>query len=138
MNKSKRVKILAEVIYNLFKRADSEEKKREVIKKIAAYLVKKRLLFLVPKLKTELESIEKKDKGILEGDLTSASHIDPEREQKIVKWISDYFKKGGENIKINFKEDKSLLGGFVFKTESVLIDKSLRSKLNQLSKKLTL
>lgn len=73
--------------------------------------------------------------GIVDATITSSVELPDEAVANI---ISEIEKKTGKKIKANLNIDPSILGGFVVKMGNTLLDLSLKTKLDAITKSATL
>ena len=55
---------------------------------------------------------------------------------EVTKILKEQIKNFGTNLKLNFEHDPSLIGGLIIQIGSVMIDTSIKSKLQQLETKM--
>jgi len=129
--------VLAKAIYSVYEATKNKEEEGNLSKSFARMLARKNLLYLVPKICKALEDLEKEKKGIVDVEIVSAKELTGKDKEKIEKWFSDKINKDKGKINTFFTVDESIIGGFTIRTKDVLIDRSIKTKLHQLSKKIT-
>ena len=72
-------------------------------------------------------------KGEIIAKLKAAKQLNDEEINNIKKDLTENF---GTNLKLNFEHDPSLIGGLIIQIGSVMIDTSIKSKLQQLETKM--
>lgn len=87
-----------------------------------------RLFALPDMIKAFLSLIEEKE-GQVTVEVTTARELAKEQREEISSELGSAL---GKTIKLQVKEDASLLGGMMVKVGSLLIDSSLRTKVQQL------
>jgi F0F1-type ATP synthase delta subunit len=70
--------------------------------------------------------------GELNLEITSAFNLDNNQISSIEGYISDMLKIPKNNINTTLNNDPSIIGGFKVKTPVVEVDRSIKTKLNQL------
>ena len=78
-------------------------------------------------------SICSNKRGEVEAKLISAKKLDNSEIDKIKIELSKNF---GKNIKLNFKHDESIIGGLVIQVGSIMIDSSIKNKLQKIQSKM--
>ena len=102
-----------------------------ILKKFLGYLSLKNRLFFLNQIVDSFLNFLSKDKGELKAKLLSSKELTKSELEKIQTELSDDFKSP---IKIEYKYDKSLLGGLVLQVGSIMVDTSIKTKLKQLEK----
>ena len=82
------------------------------------------------KIINEFIKIWHKEQGVVEAEVLSGRLLD----NKIAKLLNNYISEvsGARDVLINFKVDKSILGGVIIKYRDKILDGSLRMQLNEL------
>ena len=83
-------------------------------------------------LKTFIEICSEK-RGELKAEIKSAKLLNQEEIKKITDELSNNFKS---QIKLNYIQDESLIGGLVVQVGSTMIDTSIKSKLQQIENRM--
>ena len=96
-------------------------------------IIKKRIFFLEQIVEEFLKLISTK-RGEISGSLISAKKIDDKTILDIEKEISSNIKR---SIKLKSKIDESLVGGIVIQIGSLMIDTSIKNKLQKYKKLMT-
>ena len=55
---------------------------------------------------------------------------------EVTKILKEQIKNFGSNLKLKFKYDPSLLGGLIVQVGSIMIDTSIKNKLQQIENKM--
>ncbi len=95
-------------------------------------IVKRRFFYLEKILKSFLEICSEK-RGEIKAEIQSAKELSNE---DITKITEDLAKNFSSKMKLNFKYDKSLIGGLILKIGSTMVDTSVKNKLQQIEKKM--
>ena len=88
---------------------------------------KRRISFIIKIIESFLKLCSKK-RGELKGSLISAKELSKSELDDLSKDLS---KSVGSNLKINYKIDKELIGGFKLQLGSFMIDTSIKNKLKR-------
>ncbi len=108
-------------------------KLNQLLKKFLSFVVSKRRFFYIEKILKDFISICSGSRGEIQAELTAAKNLD---ENEINKIKDDLASNYGSNIKLNYKNDPSLIGGLIIKVGSTMIDTSIKNKLQQIEKKM--
>lgn len=118
------------------------EDKKEVLKKVMGdanpYLVnfmmllvdKRRIVFLEPIVEQYLSLLRKLNQTVL-AEVTSATRLDREQEDKIVEKVKRIVE--ARDVELKTTVDPNLIGGVIIKVGSKVIDASLRGQLRRIS-----
>ena len=120
---------LSEVINKI-----TEKNKFDVLfKNFLNFLIQKRRFFFVESiLKSFIETCSKK-RGELKAELKSAKELSSNEITKITDELTQNFKF---KIKLNYKHDKSLIGGLIMQVGSIMVDTSIKNKLQQIKNRM--
>ena len=105
----------------------------QLLKKFLSFIISKRRFFYIEKILKDFISICSGSRGEIQAELTAAKNLD---ENEINKIKDDLASNYGSNIKLNYKNDPSLIGGLIIKVGSTMIDTSIQNKLQQIEKKM--
>jgi len=105
----------------------------ELLKKFISFLIKKRRFFYVEKIFNDYLEVCSKSRGEINAELLAAKELNEEEITKVKNELADNF---GSNIKLNYKQDPSLIGGLVLKVGSTMVDTSIKNKLQQIEKQM--
>ena len=104
-----------------------------LLKNFLNFLIQKRRLFFLERiLQSFIETCSKK-RGELKAELKSAKELSNEELTKIMEELTKNF---SSKIKLNYKYDKSLIGGLVLQIGSTMVDTSIKNKLQQIENKM--
>ena len=122
-----KVKLVEEFVAYL----DVEDK--ELAKELITFLIKHHLFRYLPIIirlyQYELETVL----GTARAEVVTASPLPEEIEKQLVETLEEKLKK---KLQVEFKVDPSLIGGFVVKTTSFVVDASVRDLLRELAMKI--
>ncbi len=118
INPTKKKKILLEIL-----------RKTNLCENFSSFLVtlaNNGKLFLLKKIFIEFNNLLDKKNGVLEVTVTTVDSIDKTVQKKIQSSLEKTL-----NCKIKLKQinDKSIIGGIILKVNSIMIDNSIRNKL---------
>ena len=105
----------------------------DLLKKFLNFLVIKRRFFYVEKILKDFVMICSKNRGEISAKLTVAKKLNENEINKIKDELSQNF---GSNVKLNYSYDPDLIGGLIMQIESVMIDTSIKNKLQQIENKM--
>ena len=104
-----------------------------LLSKFLGFLISKRRFFYVEKiLKNFIETCSKK-RGEIKAELVAAKEMS---ENEINRIKEDLTKSFDSKIRLNFKNDPSLIGGLIIQVGSTMIDTSIRNKLQKIENKM--
>ena len=104
-----------------------------LLKKFLNFLVMKRRFFYVEKILKNFVMICSKNRGEISAKLTVAKELNENEINKIKDELSQNF---GSSIKLNYNYDPNLIGGLIMQVESVMIDTSIKNKLQKIENKM--
>ena len=104
-----------------------------LLTKFLNFLISKRRFFYVEKiLKDFLETCSKK-RGEIKAELIAAKDLN---ENEINKIKDELAKNFSSKIKLNYKNDPSLIGGLIVQVGSTMVDTSIKNKLQQIENRM--
>ena len=110
-----------------------EYKLNELLTKFLNFLTTKRRFFYTEKiLKSFIETCSIK-RGELKAELTSAKDLNKNEIDKIKDELAKNF---SSKIKLNYRHDKSLIGGLIVQVGSTMVDTSIKNKLQQIENRM--
>ena len=104
-----------------------------LLKKFLNFLVMKRRFFYVEKILKDFILICSKNRGEISAKLTVAKELSENQINKIKNDLSQNF---GSDVKLNYNYDPGLIGGLIMQIESVMIDTSIKNKLQKIENKM--
>ena len=104
-----------------------------LLKKFLNFLVMKRRFFYVEKILKDFVTICSKNRGEISAKLTVAKELNENEINKIKNDLSQNF---GADVKLNYNYDPDLIGGLIMQVESVMIDTSIKNKLQKIETKM--
>ena len=120
---------LLKVITNI----SDNNKFEKLFKNFLSFLIiKKRFFYLKQILKSFIEICSQK-RGELKAELKSSKELSSD---EILKITDELTKNFSSKIKLNYKHDKSLIGGLIVQVGSTMVDTSIKNKLKQIENKM--
>ena len=101
----------------------------EIFLKFLKLLIFKRRLFFLEKILKDFLLICSSKRGEIIAKLTSAKELNKNDLENITNSLKDNF---GSNLKLKFNHDPSILGGLILQVGSIMIDTSIKNKLQQI------
>ena len=101
----------------------------EIFVKFFKLLIKKRRLFFLEKILKDFITICSIQRGEVIAKLTSAKELSNSELENIKNSLKDNF---GTNLKLKFNHDPSIIGGLIIQVGSIMIDTSIKNKLQQI------
>ena len=118
---------------NALNKISEKYKLNELLTKFLTFLISKRRFFYVDKiLKSFAETCSVK-RGELKAELTSAKDLSEKEINNIKEELTKNF---SSKIKLNYKNDKSLIGGLIVQVGSTMVDTSIKNKLQQIENRM--
>ena len=98
---------------------------------VLEYLIDINAMALIPEIKRLYEIELEKLMRMLRGELILPKKLDKRTLERIRKSINKLLNR---EIEIEIKEDPSIIGGFVFKTQAYVLDISVKTQLEKLAR----
>jgi len=112
-------------------KSDLEEK--ELVKELVGFLIKHKAFKYIPLIirsyQYELENVL----GTLKAEIETATELPEEIKKKLLETLE---KKLGKKVEAEFKVNPELIGGFVVKTTSFVVEASVKDLLRELALKI--
>ena len=105
----------------------------KLLKNFTNFLVIKRRFFFVEQILNNFIEICSEKRGELKTEIKSAKNLSKDEIDKIKDELSKHFTS---KIKLNYKYDESLIGGLMVQVGSMMIDTSIKNKLQQIENKM--
>ncbi len=122
----------AEALYDLTKEKDKEEIKK-IISKFVIELRDNNDAGLADKILWQFENVYNQKEGLQKVEITSAQKLNDSLKKQIVKIFAE---STGKEIEMEENIDEALIGGFRAKVGDILLDNSVRNRLQTLKNKL--
>ena len=97
-------------------------------------LAQNRRLGFLPEIAALFEQMKAEVENAVEVEVTSATALSPDQESRYAAALQ---KKLGRNVRLRTKVDQGLLGGAVLKAGDLVIDGSIKGRLDRLATELT-
>ena len=104
-----------------------------LLKNFLSFLIKKRRFFFIEQILKSFIEICSRKRGELKAELKSAKELSNDEITKITEELTKNF---SSKIKLNYKYDKSLIGGLVLQVGSAMVDTSIKNKLQQIENRM--
>ena len=104
-----------------------------LLKNFLSFLIKKRRFFFIEQILKSFIEICSRKRGELKAELKSAKELSNDEITKITEELTKNFRS---KIKLNYKYDKSLIGGLVVQVGSTMVDTSIKNKLQQIENRM--
>jgi F-type H+-transporting ATPase subunit delta len=105
----------------------------DLLKNFMTFLIKKKRFFYLEKiLKSFIETCSNK-RGEVKAEIQSAKELSSDEIKKITEELTQNF---SSKMKLNYKHDKSLIGGLIVKIGSTMVDTSIKNKLQQIENRM--
>jgi F-type H+-transporting ATPase subunit delta len=106
----------------------SSDEMAVVLDNFLSILKRDNCLSQVEKIISYFNSFWQKEYSLVEAEITTAESLEP----SLKKEITDYLigKSKADKIKIDEKENKKIIGGFIVKYGDKIIDASVKNKIN--------
>ncbi len=108
----------------------SKVKDNDSLKNLISLLANNKRLKLLPEIKTLYEAHRAEQEKTLEVDVISFSAVSPAQQKQLIESLSQRLQR---KVSLEITIDPSLLGGAVIRAGDLVIDGSVRGKLNKLS-----
>jgi F-type H+-transporting ATPase subunit delta len=104
-------------------------KLNSLLSKFLGFLVSKRRFFYVKSILEDFVDTCSKKRGEVKAELISSKELSGDQVNKIKDGLSQNF---NAKIKLDYKYDKGLIGGLVIQVGSIMVDTSIKNKLQQI------
>ena len=121
--------ITQEVLNNIINKIQENFQFDALFKNFLNFLILKRRFFYIKQILRSFNEICSKKRGELKAEINSAKKLSQDEINKISSELSSSFKS---KIKLNYNYDESLIGGMVVQVGSIMIDTSIKNKLQQI------
>lgn len=109
-------------------------KSQSIYAKFIELIVKNNRENFIKGMAIAYQSLYRKENGIAQVEITSAKPLTDTELDKIKKVITNY--ENGKVLEFTQKVDSDIIGGFIVKIDSVLLDASIKNELKKLRLKL--
>ena len=108
-------------------------KLNNLLTKFLSFLISKRRFFYIEKILEDFVDTCSKNRGEVKAELVSSKELS---DQEISEIKDDLSKNFSSKIKLNYRYDKSLIGGLVVQVGSIMVDTSIKNKLQQIENRM--
>lgn len=124
----------AQVLFDLIKTSETGQL-NAVIEDFVKLLIDHNQVSQIDKIISKFEELWNKENKIIKAEIFSAKKLDDD----VINLLKQYIKKQtqSEEIKLETKVRKSLIGGFVIRYQDKIVDASLKNRIRQLKSKLS-
>jgi F-type H+-transporting ATPase subunit delta len=120
-------------LISVIKKISENYKINDLLNNFITFLVKKKRFFYLDQILKNFIEICSEKRGEIKAEIQSAKELSNEEINKIT---DDLAKNFSSKIKLNYKHDKSLIGGLIVKVGSIMVDTSIKNKLQQIENKM--
>ncbi len=106
---------------------------KRAIERFVELLASRHELDLAPKVLEAVEREARKAEGVLEVSVSTADELSEDRRERLEKAFA---KATGKSVEMRWKTDASLIGGAVIRYDDILLDASLKGRLDRLKQQL--
>ena len=118
---------------NVILKISEKFKINNLLTKFLSFLISKRRFFYVEKILQYFIEICSKKRGEIKAELTAAKELTEKEINSIKEELSKNF---SSKIKLNYKYDSSLIGGLVIQVGSIMVDTSIKYKLQKIKNRM--
>ena len=101
--------------------------------KFLSFLISKRRFFFVQLILQDFVNTCSQKRGEVKAELISSKELSRDQIDQIKNDLSQNF---NSKIKLDYKFDKSLIGGLIIQVGSIMVDTSIKNKLQQIENKM--
>ncbi len=120
-------------LFSVINKISENYKIDNLLKNFMLFLVRKRRFFYLEKILKRFIEICSEKRGEVKAEIQSAKELSNEEIKKISEELAKNF---SSKMKLNYKYDKSLIGGLIVKIGSTMVDTSIKSKLKQIENRM--
>ena len=122
-----------EDLFKVIKTISENNKFENLFINFLSFLIQKRRFFFIERILKSFIEICSRKRGELKAELKSAKELSNEEIAKITEELTKNF---SSKIKLNYKYDKSLIGGLIIQVGSTMLDTSIKNKLQQIENRM--
>lgn len=121
----------ADLLKAVFDNVASQVQATTALKNFLSTLVSERRTAVLPEIATAFHRLLLAEQGETEATVVTAVELEPRELEEIKAKVEGML---GKRVTLSTQVDKSILGGFVIKIDNSLIDMSLKTKLDNMTK----
>ena len=128
------MKMMVELIYSAAEMAveEPDQDARALSREVCLLVERDRVVLSADILEIFIEKVAE-DKGVFQGQVTTASELDGERRNKLTDALQTFT---GKLLQIDFRVDPEIIGGVVFKQKDTLVDSSVAGRFAEIKRRL--
>lgn len=123
--------VSSDVLHAVFDNVSEQVKATDALKQFLKLLVEGRRTAILPEIAAAYHKLYLHAQGVTEAKVITAVALEPKELEEIKSKVEGMLSK---RVNLSTEIDKSILGGFVIKIDNNLIDMSLRTKLDNMTK----
>ena len=116
-------------LQNVISKISNIYKLNILLSKFLGFLILKRRFFYLKSILQDFIDTCSKKRGEVKAELISSKELSDDQVSKIKNELAENFSK---KIKLDYKYDKSLIGGLIIQVGSIMVDTSIKNKLQQI------
>ena len=116
-------------LQNVISKISNIYKLNMLLSKFLGFLILKRRFFYLKSILQDFVDTCSKKRGEVKAELISSKELSDDQVSKIKNELAENFSK---KIKLDYKYDKSLIGGLKIQVGSTMVDTSIKNKLQQI------
>lgn len=120
-----------ELLRSVFDNVATQLKTSDVLKKFIGALIESKRTALLPQLAEDFKRQVQKSRGIVDASVTAAIALNENEIKDIRTKLESML---GKRVNLIQKVDKSILGGFEIRIENSVLDMTLKTKLEHMTK----
>ncbi len=120
-------------LISVIKKISENYKIDDLLKNFMIFLVKKKRFFYLEKILKVFMDICSEKRGEIKAEIQSSKELSNDEIKKITEELAKNF---SSKMKLNYKYEKSLIGGLIIKVGSTMIDTSIKNKLQQIENRM--
>lgn len=105
----------------------------ELLVNLLDLLIRRRRIFYLEMILKEFERLVEEERGIFPAEVVSATTIEEDQRRALSNALEQYT---NHTLKISFRTDPRLIGGLIFKFRDLLIDDSIKTRLDEMQHRL--
>ena len=118
---------------NVILKISEKFKLNNLLVKFLSFLISKRRFFYLEMILEDFLETCSKKRGEIKAELTAAKDLS---ENEISNIKDELTKNFSSKIKLNYKNDPSLIGGLIIQVGSTMVDTSIKNKLQQIENRM--
>ena len=116
-------------LQNVISKISNIYKLNVLLSKFLGFIILKRRFFYLKSILQDFVDTCSKKRGEVKAELISSKELSDDQVSKIKNELAENLSK---KIKLDYKYDKSLIGGLIIQVGSIMVDTSIKNKLQQI------